>query len=277
MPIMFNSLLENAGIELNNVRLLRHKDQRAEKGRTPYELWRDDRPKFELYQSHQEFENHSRLNSKYWASFVGVPGGRTLFVGLYSVKHVGPLKKSVPMPHKEGVDKAGSCDDYILTPDSRFTEFDGKLFIEWGEGTRTWIQRADLQDKPIIELLAERSKPKFPGYLNLVEPLSAIDGFPTDWIETLKNAKGVYLLTCPKTKEQYVGKADGMDGFWGRWQEYSKNGHGGNVGLKSRHPSDYQVSILEVAGTRATPEDINDMENQWKNKLRSREMGLNKN
>ena len=46
MPIMFNSLLENAGIELNNVRLLRHKDQRAEKGRTPYELWRDDRPKF---------------------------------------------------------------------------------------------------------------------------------------------------------------------------------------------------------------------------------------
>ena len=38
-------------------------------------------------------------------------------------------------------------------------------------------------------------------------------------------------------------------GFWGRWQDYIQTGHGGNLGLKSRDPSDYQISILEVAGT----------------------------
>ena len=85
------------------------------------------------------------------------------------------------------------------------------------------------------------------------------------------------MLTCPKTKEQYVGSATGEKGFWGRWQDYIQTGHGGNVALKSRDPSDYQVSILEVAGTVATTDDIIQRETQWKSKLQSREMGLNKN
>jgi hypothetical protein len=85
------------------------------------------------------------------------------------------------------------------------------------------------------------------------------------------------LLTCPKTKEQYVGSANGDEGFWGRWQCYAQSGHGGNLGLKSRDPSDYQISILEVAGTSATPGEILLMEGRWQAKLQSREMGLNKN
>ena len=38
-------------------------------------------------------------------------------------------------------------------------------------------------------------------------------------------------------------------------------------------PSDYQVSILEVAGSAATVEAILSMETLWKRKLQSREMG----
>jgi len=30
---------------------------------------------------------------------------------------------------------------------------------------------------------------------------------------------------------------------------YVRDGHGGNVGLKGRDPSDYRVSILEVVGS----------------------------
>lgn len=93
----------------------------------------------------------------------------------------------------------------------------------------------------------------------------------------LRSSRGVYRLTCPRTREQYVGSATGEEGFWGRWQEYSQTGHGGNVVLKSRDPSDYQVSILDVAGPAATHTDIIKMESQWKVKLQSREMGLNKN
>ncbi|MHB9027696.1 MAG: GIY-YIG nuclease family protein [Candidatus Latescibacterota bacterium] len=57
---------------------------------------------------------------------------------------------------------------------------------------------------------------------------------------------------------------------------YMQDGHGGNVGLKSRDPSDYQVSILEVAGSSATEKDILRMEGLWQSKLQSYEMGLNR-
>ena len=66
-------------------------------------------------------------------------------------------------------------------------------------------------------------------------------------------------------------------GFWGRWQDYLQTGHGGNEGLKSRDPSDYQVSILEVAGTSAEADEVRQMESRWQSKLQSREMGLNRN
>jgi hypothetical protein len=107
--------------------------------------------------------------------------------------------------------------------------------------------------------------------------LSQIEALPLTWIATFKASRGVYLLTCPKTREQYVGMAAGQSGLWQRWLEYKQTGHGGNVALKSRDPSDYQVSVLEVAGTAATDADIAAMETRWKLKLQSRDMGLNRN
>jgi len=277
VPIMFNTLLLEAGIPLADVRLLRHKDRRAAKGRSPYELWRDDRQQFELYQSTQRIENRAKLNASYWASFVGTLSDETLFVGIYSVKNRRLLEQDTPMPHMDGVDKAGSCDMYDLLLDPALSDMVGKLIIDWGPGERSWIQRADQQNKQIMELRREFKEPDFPGFLTFIEPLSKMDKLPKAWISALRSSKGVYLLTCPKTKEQYVGSATGEDGFWGRWQGYIQTGHGGNVALKSRNPSDYQVSILEVAVTASTADDIMKMETQWKSKLQSREMGLNRN
>jgi hypothetical protein len=275
MPIMFNTLLHTEGLALENVRLLRHQDNRVDKGRTPYRLWYNNPADFELYQSHQSKER-IKFDAPYWASFVGTPDNKTLFVGLYSAKYKGRLERDTPMPNG-GVEIAGSCDVYDLILDKRLGDLIGKLFIEWGTGYRAWVQRADRQNKAITELRDNLQEPIFPGFLNFIKPLSEIDGLPHGWIAILRNSKGIYLLTCPKTKEQYVGKADSANGFWQRWQEYTKTGHGGNVALKSREASDYQVSILEVAGTAATAEEIQAMEDRWKSKLQSREMGLNRN
>jgi hypothetical protein len=106
MPLTFNMTLREAGIPLADVRLLRHKDQRATKGRTPYELWRDDRPQFELYQSIQAFKNRSKLKARYWAAFVGTPTDETLFVGFYAVEYLGLLDEDSPKPHMDGIDEA---------------------------------------------------------------------------------------------------------------------------------------------------------------------------
>lgn len=274
---MFNSLLTANGIPLDDVRLLRHMDKRAEKGRTPYELWRNNRPAFEDYQSTQNPDNQDKLDAPFWASFVGTPSGDTLFVGLYRVKYLGRNTEDRQLPHMEGIDLAGTCDTYAIEPVPEFRDLDGKLSIDWGAGKRAWIQYASNQDKPITELRKEFKEPEFPGFLNFIKQLSELDSLPQSWITTLQSSRGVYLLTCPTTKEQYVGSATGGEAFWHRWQDYVRTGHGGNVALKSRDPSDYQVSILEVAGSAATTEDIIRMEQRWKGKLQSQEMGLNRN
>lgn len=277
MPILFNSILLAAEFHLSEVRLLRHKDNSSAKGRGPYELWRDERHQFDLYQSTQRVANESKLRGSYWASFVGTPRGETLFVGIYGVSNRRLLEEDTPMPHRDGVDVAGSCHIYDLRLDERLGDLIGKLIVDWGPGDRAWIQRADQQDKQITELRAAFKEDEFPGFLDFIEPLSRLDKLPKGWITALQSSRGIYLLTCPKTKEQYVGSATGEGGFWSRWQSYLQTGHGDNVGLKSRDPSDYRLSILEVAGSSATWEDIISMEVQWKKKLQSREMGLNRN
>ncbi len=278
MPVLFNSLLAQVDLKPEGVILLRHQDKRAARGRTPYELWRDDLPAFECYQSIQSFENRPMFSrASNWASFVATPDGATMFVGVYTAKYIGVLAEDTPKPHNDEVDLAGSCDIYDLRLDERLADLSGKVFIEWGDGTRAWVQRADNQNKPVIEVRPEFKEPEFPGFLNFTAPLSKVEGLPKTWSENLKHATGVYLLTCPRTKEQYVGSASGGKGFWHRWMEYVMNNHGGNVALKSREYSDYQVSILEVAGSASSTDDILKREGRWKRKLQSCEMGLNRN
>jgi hypothetical protein len=277
MPIMFNTILRDAGLPLADVRLIRHKDNRATKGRTPYELWRDNRPQFELYQSTQKIQGRKKFIAPYWAVFIVNLNDNTMFAGLYAVRYRGLLEKDTLKPQMEGVDEAGSCDVYDLTLQDTLRDLIGKLFIDWGPGALAWVQYADRHDKPVTELREVFQEDSFPGFLNFIKPLSQLEKIPKSWIAALQSSRGIYLLTCPKTKEQYIGSATGEEGFWGRWQDYAQTGHGGNLGLKSRDPSDYQVSILEVAGTSATIEDILKMEGRWQSKLQSREMGLNRN
>ena len=275
---MFNSILRGAGLPLSDVRLIRHKDKRATRGRSPYELWRDDRPQFEVYQSGQSTANRKKFAAPYWAVFIANFDDETMFAGIYNARYHGLLERDRPMPHIEGrIEKAGTCDVYDLTLDDALRDLIGRLFIDWGQGALAWVQYPTRHDKLITELRTSFQEEEFPGFLTFIQPLSKLGKLPKSWTSVLRHSRGVYLLTCPKTKEQYVGSATGEDGFVGRWHAYIQTGHGGNVALKSREPSDYQVSILEVAGTCATTDDVLAMEGRWQRKLQSRDMGLNRN
>lgn len=277
--VSFNALLEIAGYNLGLVRLLRHKDPTAVRGRSVYELWRDDRAAFDLYQSVQGAAAHrSLVNSTLWASFVGTPAGDTMFVGLYRSRYSGLSDADIVSPTNGETDVAGSIHRYSLVEERYLSEYAGRLFIEWGDAKRSWLQLGNnRKPKSIIEIKREFAEPAFPGYLELVEDLSRIPLLPLSWIAALSAVCGVYVLTCPRTKELYIGSATGKSGFFGRWSEYARDNHGGNIQLKSRDPSDYQVSILEVAGSSQTTLDIQSMESRWKRKLQTRNMGLNRN
>lgn len=280
MPLTFNLVLKEAGLNPRDVRLLRHQNV-ADTGLTPYAIWRDDRSEFERYQSAQKATRRANFASRYWASFVVPPDRSTLFVGLYEIfEHrpapddwIDPLQRITRLE----IDLDLDLYDYRRLPE--FEHLAGCLRVDWGPGTRSWAQRADRDtgDKRIVELTQAFREPEFPGFSRFIGNLGGLASLPASWVAVLSASQGVYLLTCPRTREQYVGSASGAGGFWGRWQSYIATGHGGNVGLRVRDPSDYQVSILEVLGSAATPEEIIAAEQLWKVKLQSREMGLNRN
>lgn len=274
-PLTFTSLLQLAGLSPSDVRLLRHQDTRYPGQPSPYVLWRDDRPRFEVYQSTQSFQNAARLRAPIWASFVGLPDNETLFAGLYAATHLGPLAENRVHPMDGGVETAGSCDLYRLDRHPALQGYIGKLIIQWGAGYRTWIQRADGAPKPIVELRRTFAEPPFPGFGALSLKLSEMETLPRGWATALAATRGVYLLACPRTREHYVGSASGADGFLGRWRDYAANLHGGNIAMKARDPSDYQVSILETVPDHAQRDDIIHLEERWKSRLMSKTIGLN--
>lgn len=94
------------------------------------------------------------------------------------------------------------------------------------------------------------------------------------WQEVLKSVKGVYLLVCKETGKQYVGSAKGEESLWGRFLDYARTGHGGNVELRQRGSRQYRVTVLEVVNSDTGIERV---EEAWKQKLMSRKFGLNKN
>ncbi|MBS1166413.1 MAG: hypothetical protein H6R00_2438 [Proteobacteria bacterium] len=279
MLLSFSDLLQKAGLVPGNVRLLRHQTK-TPTGRTPYLLWRDHKVEFAGYQSVQTADNRAKLAAPLWASFVAPPTGGTLFVGLYEAERIGTVDPSWtdPLYGMPVADLTQSkLDRYETTLTLHLDEYIGRLWIEWGSGARSWIQRPDHQDKAIVELTRAFHEDSFPGYARFRSKVSEIEGLPRTWISALQAARGVYLLVSAKTREQYVGSATGADGFFGRWQTYAEDGHGGNIGLKSSEPSDYEISILEVSGSAASQKEILDAEKIWKQKLKSREMGLNRN
>jgi len=273
--LTFNDLLRSANIDPAEVKLLRHETSVA--GRTPYSVWRNDSKAFELYQQAQGIGRRSDLRLPIWASFVVTPAKETLFVGLYKAS----LFEGVANPYVDpltGEDRDQSNTDFYQTIalDS-LSDLIGRLIISWNAGTRQWIQHAAGRERPVVQINASFEEPAFPGYADLILSLDQIQAIPSRWRDALQATKGVYLLTCPKTREIYVGSATGSDGFLGRWTQYARDGHGGNVRLKSREPSNYQVGILQVAGSDDDDDAVLEMEALWKRKLQTRAMGLNSN
>jgi hypothetical protein len=273
MPLRFNTLLEQASLDPIKVRvyLLRHEDERLRPGRL-LSAWFNERDAFEAYQAGQKWRNRFDVGS-YLASFVVTPGRETLFVGLYHVlgrsEHFGPSEDPLL-----GKLSAGHYAEHETEHSEKMQEYEGRIVIGWGPGTKAWRQIAsDDNNKLILELQRESGEAPFPGYRSfryrLGEPI-----YPT-WIARLKEAQGVYLLVFDDGM-QYVGSATGGQGFWQRWEEYLASGHGGNkVLIRDRRDARHAMaSILETSGSWETRDDIVNREMFWQQVLGSRAKAL---
>jgi hypothetical protein len=211
------------------------------------------------------------------AAFVVDARGQTVFVGLWGVRGwregyiSDPYRAPVVAPNEASV-------VFDLGRMAELNDYSGRVIVEWGGGERAWVQYAHRRDKQILELRREAVEDPFPGFARFTCRLDEVDGLPSTWLEPLRATRGIYLVVERATGAQYVGSAAGDDGFIGRWRQYA-NGHGGNIGMRELRggAEDYDVRILETAGSGAELEDIYASEALWKDKLGSRVRGLNRN
>jgi hypothetical protein len=128
----------------------------------------------------------------------------------------------------------------------------------------------------------------FPGYENVVltfgELREIILSEDVSWKTALSNIKGVYLITDRKNGRHYIGSAYGDDAFWSRWRAYSITAHGKDVELieileknGATYAEHFQFSILEIRSRTTDDEEIKKREKHWKDALRTREFGYNRN
>jgi hypothetical protein len=168
---------------------------------------------------------------------------------------------------------------YELRELDEFADLVERLLIRWGQGpsTRAWSQWAVSKPKEIVEVRRTADEPTFPGFSTFASSLEDLPLAPQSWRNILGSVRGVYLLVCPDTGNQYVGSAYGEDGFWGRWSAYVADGHGGNILLRARTRTNYAITILEIASPDMALSDIIRRETAWKIKLGARAHGLNAN
>lgn len=273
--ITFNDVLHAAGVDPGKVRLARHQDTRA-LGRSIYAIWKSPGGP-ELVEQYQAIQKPDRFEiGGFLASFVVTPPPRneTLFIGLYEVMAQAECETGSRDPIT-GIDVAGLY-RYELAHDDRLDEYKERLVVDWGPGTRSWIQLASRQPKP-IRALRDQQEPPFPGFARFCVDVHDVPGIYPSWQERLREVKGVYVLVDKKTGQQYVGSAKGEESLWGRLSEYARTGHGGNVELKHRKEAQYQVGVLQVVDLSLPDHSIEEIESWWKRKLMTREHGLNRN
>lgn len=174
-----------------------------------------------------------------------------------------------------------------------YKKFFGRIVVKYHNSTRTIGRKFNniSSELEVVEILNDRyTGIEFPGYENVRlsygELKNILDRHLPDWIASLRNQKAVYLITDKKTGKLYVGSATSQEGMLlQRWSNYVHNGHGGNkdlVRLVNEHGFDYikenfQYSILENYNARVDDKHIKDRETWWKETLKSKEFGYNRN
>lgn len=174
-----------------------------------------------------------------------------------------------------------------LKPTEHLSDLRDRLIIDWGRATVSWHQWAS-NDKVV---LAIESNPKyaFNGYENVVLRYDELKEIVNDkilyenWHVALSAVHAIYLIVDAADGKQYVGSAYGAGGLLERWKCYVETGHGGNEGMKEvlsgndKRKENYQFSILQILRKTITEDEVIRIENLYKNKLKSREFGMNKN
>ena len=224
--LLFSNLIKDYGFDMNcSFKLVRHKSNTH----SMEKLIENN-----LFEQYQCVQRKDTFDCEYIISFVGKESTKALFWGIYRINgKINASKASLTSEYK----KEFSADDfnelhyYLLEKQNGYEDLEQRIIIDWGKGTRSWIQNKC--DKNIIEIKPQGFVEDFSGYLDFVLSFKKLERIIKHsdanhiWKNKLSSISAIYLILDKKTGRQYIGSAYGKDGLWGRWENYIKTGSGG--------------------------------------------------
>lgn len=187
------------------------------------------------------------------------------------------------------------CDsiNYKAEELEKHKKFYGRVILKYHKTVQTQVMylgtvKDELEVLEILPTIFDGDE--FAGYDKVSLSYSQLEAIiklkKQTWIGALENQKAVYLQTDKVTGKLYVGSATSDQGMLlSRWKNYIENGHGGNVGLKELVrekgfdyiKKNFQYTIIENFNAKVDDQYVLERESYWKEVLRSREFGYNKN
>ncbi len=252
-----------------------------------WDLLLEDKPEWIEMNAYKTKQANNNLNkAKYLLAFAQYyPYGPNYYIfgGMYKV---------------EIIDENIENDiGYNLTLMDDYKEYIKRLIIKlerpigWDIYNKKYESVQKSLNPEIYELAPSTKLGTFPGYnsvkLSHKDLQRIVNNDEPSWKNALSNVKGIYVITDKSTGKLYIGSASGnAEGIWQRWSNYAdiKNLTGGNKffeelkGIDNQYIIDnFSYSILEIFDMRTKQEDILNRENFWKDVLKTREFGMNRN
>jgi hypothetical protein len=286
---ILNELLVKVGLNPDKTLVMRHRP--TEKPlRHALRAFALDRPDvFNAYQRcHGDKVEASLSKAEHLVSFIGHEPGRALFVGVYKMngweamsaaewRKLATSKELMALGDR-GPNPQRTLRHFNLDLMPELEPYKGRLAVGWPPPERSWWRRASNNVMPILSISDDSLLVSpLPPWTEIVLTWADLQAMPKTWAGVLSQWRGIYLIIDRASGKSYVGSAYGKENIYARWQMYGATGHGGNVDLKGRDPSQFQYSILQRVSPDMPDDEVIGIESSWKLRLATREFGLNKN
>lgn len=289
--MQLNDLFGREGVEPAGVMIMRHRPKEPQL-RKALPWLASDRPEvYNAYQQTQSGRCEAALpKAKHVASFIGHEAHRAVFVGLYRLEGTSVLQSKKAywaieanrelrkLGAKGWLDERAKIIWFDLKLLSFYSDWKGKLIIEWPGPERSWWRWANRNAMPVRAILEESLLDRqMPQWRHLTLTWDELCVIPKSWQDQLRQWRGVYFIMDSSDGKGYVGSAYGKDNILGRWLNYAASGHGGNKDLRKRKPENLRFSILQRVSPDLETDNVIALEASWKDRLHTREFGLNEN
>jgi len=290
--IRLNDILRDEGIDPARTAVCLHTPKEPRLARLLPFLAEAEPVMLEVYQStHSGPATNTLRGCDTMVSFVRIEGGTLALAGVFENRgdRLRPRAEIRAQPEIDRlIREFGALREFDATDAPDWPWFDlhrtdqlqgyrGRLQIA-PPLTQAYMRRAHKLDAEIVALSRDSVfLPPAPDWRDFVVTGPEMRALPASWAARLREWRGIYLIVDETDGARYVGAAYGAENLLARWRAHVAGDQGITAGLRARDPAGFRFSILELLNPTLDPAEVIAVETSWKERLHTRQFGLNEN